>query len=52
MSGLRQSARKQYGGQEVTMPIMQPILEDKPNLVDFTKSALCYGQEHIIMPTE
>jgi hypothetical protein len=52
MFDVSQSVRKQYGGQEDTMPIMQQILEDKSNSVDFTKPALGYGQEHIIIPTE
>ncbi len=39
-------------GTPQAMPIMQQIFEDEPNFVDFTNSALWYGREHIIVPTE
>jgi hypothetical protein len=39
-------------GTPQAMPIMQQIFEDEPNFVDFTKSALWYALEHIIIPTE
>ena len=34
------------------MPIMKLIFEDEPNFADFTKSALWYAQEHVIIPPE
>lgn len=39
-------------GTPQAMPIMQQIFEDEPNFVDFTKSALWYAEEHIVIPTE
>ena len=31
---------------------MQLLIDDKRNFVDFTKSALWYAEEHIVIPTE
>ncbi len=39
-------------GTPQAMPINMQIFEDEPNFVDFTKSALWYAQENIIIPTE